>query len=122
MALGVSGEGVADPLQVHVKASRAGLGVEETHRRKKEKAAARKAAQETETVDHFRSRQQSQYTERKLSGQLRHALRVCYELDSTAGIVAAFYKTAEEFTEEEKEEAAQHALMIEREEFAEQPL
>ncbi|XP_075391926.1 G patch domain-containing protein 11 [Tenrec ecaudatus] len=118
-ALGKSGDGIVEPIPLHIKTGKSGLGheallkrkAEENLERYKRKVHMRNQDQER-AAEQFRMRLKTKQDEMKLEGDLRRSQRACQQLDTQKNIQVpreAWYwlKPGEECEEEEEEETEQ---------------
>lgn len=114
--LGRSAKGSTQPVELSLKAGRAGLGVDEERRRKKrdaeqnaqQKAAQRAALQQRVSASYVSGRA-SAFAARRVGGQLAAALRSAKQLDAAAGVAHNPLVEDEEALAEEAKEAATSA-------------
>jgi len=115
--LGKEGNKVAEPIEIHVKTGRAGLGVEEDKRRKIQQETEKVVEQSTTIVSSFKDRASNKFTEKKKTFELKQLLKICKEMDlSNNTISSVFYKSEDEYTEEEQE-AKMKGIILQKEEF-----
>nr|XP_044993494.1 G patch domain-containing protein 11 [Jaculus jaculus]XP_044993495.1 G patch domain-containing protein 11 [Jaculus jaculus]XP_044993496.1 G patch domain-containing protein 11 [Jaculus jaculus]XP_044993497.1 G patch domain-containing protein 11 [Jaculus jaculus]XP_045009830.1 G patch domain-containing protein 11 [Jaculus jaculus] len=117
-ALGKSGGGIVEPIPLHVKTGKSGIGHESLLKRKAEeklenhrrKMHMRNQAAERATED-FRMRLKNKQDEMRLEGDLRRSQRACQQLDAQKNIQvpreAWYWLRPEEEAEEEEEEKEQ---------------
>ncbi|XP_023603547.1 G patch domain-containing protein 11 isoform X2 [Myotis lucifugus] len=114
-ALGKSGDGIVEPIPLHVKTGKSGIGHETLIKRKAEEKLESyrrkihmKNKAEENAAEQFRMRLKSKQDEMKLEGDLRRSQRACQQLDTQKNIQvpreAWYWLRLEEETEEEEEE------------------
>ncbi|CAL9192362.1 uncharacterized protein LOC135615213 isoform X1 [Musa acuminata AAA Group] len=101
-ALGKDGGGRAEPVGLHIRRSRAGIGVEEDAVRKERAAEVRKRKREEEMVAEFGSRQKTHWRSRRIVGDYRKAEAALAQLEKRE-VVETPKDDAEEDEEEEEE-------------------
>ena len=81
--LGREGEGIVDPLGLNLKRGREGLGFDEPEVIKKPKIANDEEIKSCtdEMINEFAVRQKDRFKEKKITGQLKASVCVCYKLD-----------------------------------------
>ncbi|KAI5125131.1 G Patch Domain-Containing Protein 11 [Manis pentadactyla] len=114
-ALGKSGDGIVEPIPLHVNTGKSGIGHEALLKRRAEeklesyrrKIHMKNQAQE-KAAEQFRMRLKSKQDEMKLEGDLKKSQRVCQQLDTQKNIQvpreAWYWLRLEEETEKEEEE------------------
>ncbi|XP_069488637.1 G patch domain-containing protein 11 [Ambystoma mexicanum] len=92
-SLGKHGDGIAEPIPLHVKTGRSGLGHDALQKRKAEEKLEnyrRKIQMRQRTceqaADHFRMRFKSKHEELKIEGDLRKSQTACLQLDEQSSI------------------------------------
>ncbi|XP_012971482.1 G patch domain-containing protein 11 isoform X2 [Mesocricetus auratus] len=114
-ALGKSGDGIVEPIPLHVKTGKSGLGHESLLKRKAEERLENyrrkihmKNQNEAKAAEQFRMRLKNKQDEMRLEGDLRRSQRACQQLDTQKNIQvpreAWYWLRPEEETEEEEEE------------------
>ncbi|KAI0511891.1 hypothetical protein KFK09_012525 [Dendrobium nobile] len=106
-ALGKEGCGMAEPVGLEIRRSRAGIGREtpvEAALRKEREAAERLRVQEEDMVADFGSRQRTRWKEKKIVGDYRKAEVVLAQLENREVLEAKKEDENEKAEEEEEEE------------------
>lgn len=114
-SLGKHGDGIAEPIPLHIKTGRSGLGHEELQKRKAEeklehyrrKIQMRQRASE-QAADNFRLRVKSKQEEMRIEADFRKSQRACLQLDEQRGLQAPrepwFWPKIDKPEDEEEEE------------------
>ncbi|KAM4867406.1 G patch domain-containing protein 11 isoform 1-T8 [Thomomys bottae] len=117
-ALGKSGDGIVEPIPLHVKTGKSGIGHEALLKRKAEEKLEHyrrkihmKNQAEEKAEEEFRMRLKNKQDEMKLEGDLKRSQRACQELDSQKNIEVPretwYWLRPEEETDKEEEEEEQ---------------
>lgn len=119
-ALGKSGGGIVEPIPLHVKTGKSGIGHETLLKRKAEERLERyqkkvhleKQASE-QAAEQFRLRLRTKQDEMKLEGDLRRSRRACQQLDAQKQIQVPrepwYWLSPEEETGKEEDEEEEEA-------------
>ncbi|CAL9120914.1 unnamed protein product [Musa textilis] len=103
-ALGKDGGGLAEPVGLQIRRSRAGIGVEEEAVRKEWAAGERKRRREEEMVAEFGSRQKTHWRSRRIVGDYRKAEAALAQLEKREVVEPPKDDAEEEKPQEEEEE------------------
>ncbi|WOL12359.1 G patch domain-containing protein 11 isoform X1 [Canna indica] len=103
-ALGKDGGGLAEPVGLQIRRSRAGIGVEEDATRKERAEVERKRRREEDILVEFGSRQKSQWRSRRIVGDYRKAEAALAQLEKREVVEPPEDDADEEKPEDEEEE------------------
>ncbi|XP_045142997.1 G patch domain-containing protein 11 isoform X2 [Echinops telfairi] len=129
-ALGKSGDGIVEPIPLHIKTGKSGIGHEALLKRKAEENLERYKRKvhvinqdQERAAEQFRMRLKTKQDEMKLEGDLRRSQRACQQLDTQKNIqvpreVWYWLKPEEECEEEEEEETEQNEDEYESEDLS----